>query len=486
MPTDAARALLVALGETIAGVGAVLLLIARGDVLHAQRKRIDAKFACEGVHRDLESDRAFGVPWRAKGGHRRGVHVCRGLARAHVGAGVEFVIDRTGAALGAAHANGNARIEIDRGEATVARGAKCDALPGTRAIPGVDLLTRAIHDAGDGAAESLGEDRGNVGVRAGEVLRAESAAHRLADHAHVGERDAECLGDVVAHAVDALRALPDGEAVAVPLGDGAVRLHRAVQRAGCADLARDGHLSGGERLGDIAALEDERLAPDEVVLDPRSHRAALECLLDGDGEGERLDRGAHESCGGAGDLLRDRTDCGDGLAGVGDLGIEEPCACGHVGGDQQVEHAGERARGTEVDLRDAAARHGGAHDRGVGLIRASYVGRVSGAPGRFERAVRAESARADVRELCVRAPGLGLEGWQLHDALLGASLHLDRGGDEAALGSARLGCVSHWSMSSWSLRRDAQRARSWDRSRSDRDCRSGQRSHRRRKDQRSR
>jgi hypothetical protein len=371
---------------------------------------------------------------RAEGRHRRGVHVRERLMRAHVGAGVEFAEDPARAALHPAHAERDARLEVDGDEAAVLRGAQRDLLPGARAVAGVDLLALAVHRAHDGATEASREHGRDVGVRASEVLGAEAATHRLADHAHVGERHTERLGDVVAHPEDALRALPDGELPALPLGDRGVRFHRAVQRAGRGDLARDHDLGRGERRRDIAAFGDLGLAAGEVALDARTHGAGGERLLDGDGERGGLDGGAHQSCGGVRGLLRLGTDRGDRLSDIRDVGEEEARARRHVGLEDHVEHAGVRPGRAHIDAGHLAARCGGANDGGVRLVRPAQVGGVAGIPGRLAHAIGASGTRTDVRERGIRSPRLGFEGRDLHHALLGAAFDLDRGLDEAALG----------------------------------------------------
>ena len=77
-----------------------------------------------------------------------------------------------------------------------------------------------------GSLRKLG---GDERVLARVVLRAEAAAHVLADDAHLVAGDPELLRDGVADAPDVLRRDVDVERVADPFAHGLVRLHRVVQ-----------------------------------------------------------------------------------------------------------------------------------------------------------------------------------------------------------------------------------------------------------------
>ena len=119
-----------------------------------------------------------------------------------------------------------------------------------------DLVIAAVA-VGDEAAGALIGPLDRPSERAGGVqqadifgkyrgLHAERAADMAGEHAHILRRDAERLGDVGAHAEDALRADMKGEAVAVVGGERRARLHGVdhdaavenVERVTCAALAK--------------------------------------------------------------------------------------------------------------------------------------------------------------------------------------------------------------------------------------------------------
>ncbi len=437
----------------------------RRDVLATQLKRIHAERLGERVQSHLEPDRTLGVTRRAKRGHRCAVHEGERLVRAHIGALIQLVIDLAGAAFPSPDAKRDFGHKIDRGEYAIFGGADREALQTRRPVAGVDLLTSAINDTGHSATESFGEERGDVGMRGGVVLGAEAAAHGLADHADVGERDAEVLGEIVAHAENSLRAFPHREMIAIPLGDGAMWLECGVEHAGRAHLARDGDIGGGEPSGDITAGVGAGFFEEEIVREPWAHGLGVggDGLRDGRGVPKLFDLKSHQCRGPFGDLLSLRADCDEGLPVIGDLGAKELGARGDIGGEQHIEHTGQCTRCCGVDRDHAPARDLRADDGRVHLMRPTNVGGVSGPPGRLHQRIDATRARTDVRECGVSAPRLEIEGRHLHDALLGAPLDLHAGGDKA---------FSHWRPPVARPRRVAPRGRSSDTSRSDRDSRS--------------
>lgn len=245
-------------------------------------------------------------------------------------------------------------------------------------LPGVDLLALAVHRAHDGATEASREHGRDVGVRASEVLGAEAATHRLADHAHVGERHTERLGDVVAHPEDALRALqmvssPPSHSATAACGSIAlcsaqgVVISRVITTSAAASAAVTSPafrrsvglpparlLSMRGRAGQAASACSTVTANAAVSTVARTSRAAASAA----------------SCDSAQ------------TAAIGCptyvMWEEEARARRHVGVDDHVEHAGVRAGGARVDLRHLAARRGGADDRGVRLMRrTAQVGGVA-------------------------------------------------------------------------------------------------------------
>jgi hypothetical protein len=130
--------------------------------------------------------------------------------------------------LPAADAEGDRRLERDRGETPIPRRAERDALRRRRAVAGIDLLALAVQNASHRAAELPGERGGNVRRLLRAVLRAEAAAHVLLDHAYLRELQAKCRRDVGAGVEDSLRGFPDSDMIARPFGDSAMRLHGCV------------------------------------------------------------------------------------------------------------------------------------------------------------------------------------------------------------------------------------------------------------------
>ena len=167
---------------------------------------------------------------------------------------------RPGPAEPSADAERDRRVEHDRGERSVALGAERDALSRRRPIAGVGLFAFAVENAAHRAAESSSTSATAmyVGVRRA-VLRAEAAAHVVLDDANAmtaagRTRSARSR----ARDEDALRRFPDGEASARPVGDGAVRLERRVQRDGRAILARDRDVGVAQSGVDVAARRRSR------------------------------------------------------------------------------------------------------------------------------------------------------------------------------------------------------------------------------------
>ena len=91
-------------------------------------------------------------------------------------------------------------------------------------------------------------------VVAGAVLRPEAAAHELADDPNLVGRQAQLPGDLVPHAPDELGRDVDVEAVALPLADRLVGLHRVVEDGLGAELGLDDGIGLGEAALDVAAL----------------------------------------------------------------------------------------------------------------------------------------------------------------------------------------------------------------------------------------
>ena len=100
-------------------------------------------------------------------------------------------------------------------------------------LPASRFSSRAIGEQRTGRPVRFASSAATYVCSRGAVLRAEAAAHEVADDAHLVRGQAERLGDVGADAPDELRRDVDVERVALPAADGAVRLHAVVQRDVC-------------------------------------------------------------------------------------------------------------------------------------------------------------------------------------------------------------------------------------------------------------
>ena len=106
----------------------------------------------------------------------------------------------------------------------------------------------------------LARQRGRDRLGAEEGLRAERAAHRRADDPDPLLRDLEDPREVLAQVERRLRPGPDLEPVAVPAGDGRVRLHVRVVGGRGAERLLDDDVRLGEARVDVAVADRERVA----------------------------------------------------------------------------------------------------------------------------------------------------------------------------------------------------------------------------------
>src|SRR5690349_21500444 len=90
--------------------------------------------------------------------------------------------------------------------------------------------------------------------------------------------------DLVTYREDALRSLVDRQAVALPFGERAMRLHRAVQRALGRVPATNDDIRFGHAARDVTTAADvRRRARDVVALDSNRGRIRRDGLPCGDG-----------------------------------------------------------------------------------------------------------------------------------------------------------------------------------------------------------
>ncbi len=242
------------------------------------------------------------------------------------------------------------------------------------------------------------------------ALGAEAAAEERNDDAHVGLRDLEDVRDAGPGSVGNLRRAPDGDAVALPLGQERARLDRRPLR-GVGDVAAldddvgGRHRSFGVALHDRRVAEDVAVAPEllvglvglPVLVDQR--RILRERGLDVADGRQRLVLDLDCSGGLGGDLRSqggDRRDdvaleahplLGEQAAILGEVAVEH---VRHVLVGDDGEHARHRAGAAGVDRDDAGVRVVGVAELRVELARQVEIGRVAAGAGDLLLPVRSE------------------------------------------------------------------------------------------------
>ena len=398
-PAESLGALPIALVETLIRELSRLVLIVPRVVASAELEWIHPELAGQNVHRALEPKRALDVSRRAKRGHRGGVREHERLTAANILALIQLVIDLCRTRQPAADAKRARDVDVDGGERSVALRGECHALHRRHAIPGVGLLALAVENAAHRPAGLLRERGGDVrGVRRA-VLRAESAAHVVHDHADRRLWKTEGLCHFAARHENALGRFPNRETSADPLGDRAVRLERGVQRDRRAILARDSDVGLAQSGVDVPArvFSWRRAVAVSGRLD--AWRVSGERLLgadDGELDVDLEDDGVQRALG---NLERVGADRGERLIGVLNVVIEEPYAVDFDVGDavdrHAAAHAVERERVGQVELRHAAARNRRAQNRGVQHSGALNVGGVPSRSGDLFDRVHPRDALAD-------------------------------------------------------------------------------------------
>jgi hypothetical protein len=284
-------------------------------------------------------------------------------------------------------------------------------------VPVVDEPNRATR-----LSRELGrEDR----LDAGALLRAEPASDERRDHTHLGAAKAEPLRELVSRPEHPLGGQPSGQLVAVPDGDGCVRLERRLQMVGRLELEHHRRVGGGKRLIDVAPGRFVGVARESLIL---QRRVGI------DDVGLRVDLGRQRDDAGRRVLRRISRYDGEGLSCVLGLLGEGRCVVERNlrGGRQHDSDAGGSERRRHVQGGHARMRNRGPQHRGVQHPGQADVHRVLRLAGDLDRRVLARRLAADDREL--GADGPGLEVVLLVDErpdLLDASLHLAGAADEA-------------------------------------------------------
>ena len=280
--------------------------VVRARVVAApQLERIDSELRGELVDQALEPERPLDEARRSERLHRRRVELRAVGDGADVLAVVEHPHRPLGRRVPARPADRVRELAVERDDRPVAACAGAKPLDRGVAVARGGVLLAPCECAAHRPPRPLRELGSDVRVLVGAVLRAEAAAHVLADDAHLVLGQPERVGDRLADAPDVLRRDVDVEHVALPLAERLVRLERVVEDGLRAVGALDDDVGAGERFLDVAALVvaglgGEELAPDGIV----GIEHDLELLpLDLD----RLDRGARLAEG-------VRSDGGDGSA----------------------------------------------------------------------------------------------------------------------------------------------------------------------------
>ena len=147
-------------------------------------------------------------------------------------------------------ARGSEGTVMDRGEGAVLLRSDVDGDERRGRVARAQVLLLAVEHELDRSARGLREaarDHRELAARGrGCELAAETAAHMLGDHADLGARNPEGLGDAFLDREDALGRGVDRELVAVPLRDHAVGFERRVGVNGNPVRALDAHVRGRE------------------------------------------------------------------------------------------------------------------------------------------------------------------------------------------------------------------------------------------------
>ena len=363
-PLPVRRGAAVALDEVLARVRAIAAGLGVRVISSPQLERIEVELRGQLVERALEPERALDEAGRAERLRRRQVELRTVGRRLEVRAGVQHQQRSLGHRDPAVGADRVHELAAERRQRAVAARADDIALDRRVAAAGGDVLLAPRQRAADCAARPPRELRGDEGVFARAVLRAEAAAHVLADDAHLVGGQVEGLRLLLGHAPDVLSRGVDLEHVAVPAADRLVRLHRVVQHRLRAVGRLDDDIRLGEPAFEVAALVaarlvDQRAAGDRLVgIEQRFQHLPLDV-----DQGERLARLAEA----VGADRRNRS------ALVGAVRRE----LRRVSGADRAAHARRRERGREIQAPGASVRIWRAQHRGVEHAGEVDVGRVA-------------------------------------------------------------------------------------------------------------
>ena len=315
-------------------------------------------------------------------------------------------------AVGAVRAAVEPRPEVTAGDVTLSREAGLDphenGMPAAVRIEDLFAGQRDLHRPSRQFRELAGHDL----VREGIGLAAEAAADRCRDHADVGGRRVEDLGEHPVHVVRRLGRGPERElAVRRPVGDGRVLLHRQMVVALEKEHVLANQIGAVEGGVDVAELERDVLVHVRTVtilVDP--DLGVRQRLEDRHQRRERLVVDVDQPGCLLGGLFVDGGDRGDRVADHADLlGAEGFLVLGH-GQDPELharqvrrrddrEDARQRASPRRVDRANARVGVGAAKQLGVGHARQEQIVGILRLPDDLRPRVDFRERPADDREL---------------------------------------------------------------------------------------
>ena len=228
---------------------AVRDLAGRADVAGAQRRILQAVNDDAGVRRCVRRVEIF-------------VEAAGPAALALLDAGGIESDQRDGAFGADPHRDPGLGFPRDDVALRVGGGAELDGLRRALGIPPVLVVTHPLH--AHGAADRFRE---NGGVGAGvlvSVLTVAAGAFEV-DQANLVEGQVEAFGEDVAEEMRGLRAGPDGEAVGMPVGDGAGGTHRSVSLVREVEAGGEMLLAAGHRLLGVAAFHGRLVVIDGAL-----------------------------------------------------------------------------------------------------------------------------------------------------------------------------------------------------------------------------
>ncbi|SCD39476.1 hypothetical protein GA0115246_101271, partial [Streptomyces sp. SolWspMP-sol7th] len=400
VPAEAFRAFAQALDEVAAAEGPSRVGLRVGLVADPQFDGVDPGGLGEFVHGRFECEHAGGLAGGAHPGGAGDVEGQDAVGRAAVRRGVHDAGGHGGLFDELLDPRGVRDDLVGQGaERAVLGGPEPHAVQGRGAVPDDGGQLAARQGEFDGPPDVQRRERGEDGLRARGALGAEAAADVRGVDGDVLFRHAEERGEGGADGVGALAAVVDDESSRLPRGDARVRLHGVVVERGDAVGAVDADGSGGEGVGEVAALAVGGIAAVRVVraVDAGVSRAQFHVVRVGlvsDAQGEGPGAGGFQGLG---------DDDGDVPAEVRDARVLEDVQRGVVGcreaaGVLVAEDGDDPGQAQDlgvVDGGDASGGDGRGDGPGVREARREVLGGVAGGPGDLGPALGAGDVGAE-------------------------------------------------------------------------------------------